>query len=114
MAEKVSLGGSPTKSCVRVNLAKEVNPLVLLGNSPQRLKLPTQEPKMVQKQRLAHGRRGYDQRDQEHSVKVASLRMLSVLLDSARDGNQRALKIAKILSGSDDGGVHMVAERQAV
>ena len=62
---------------------------------------------MVQKQRLAHGRRGYDQRDQKHSVKVATLWVLPILLDSARDGNQRALKIAQILSGSDDGGVHM-------
>ena len=32
--------------------------------------------------------------------------MLSVLLDSARDGNQRALEITQILSGSDCG-VHM-------
>jgi hypothetical protein len=69
---------------------------------------------MVQKQRLAHGRRSYDQRYQEYSVKVATLWMLPILLDSARDGNQRFLEIAEILSGSDDGGVHMAAERQAV
>jgi len=61
---------------------------------------------MVQKQRLTEGGRCDNQRDQEHSVKVASFRMLSVFFDPARDGNQRVLKIAKILSGSDDG-IHM-------